>query len=590
MAADDGVAICKDIIVQKKSSPRNSTCLWLAGVFLASFLLQFFLMDLRLNPYDEGLVLVDAMRTLNGDVIHRDYYSPYGPATYYILAGLFKLDDHWFILGRIYGLTVMSGIVTAFFGLLIKRTTLTTAFTFTGLCLALLLGTPFYLYPLFPSVLLSLIGSTLLLRWFQKERSQAILLAGCMTGAIALFRYDAGFFVAVAHSVALASHILLSSGSAGQRYRKIAQAGMLYGGGVAIVFLPFAATYLRFAPISAFYNDIIDYPLRYYAAMRGLPFPNPIDSINNPEIFVIYLPILAFFISISEIFKIYSRKKIGLLNNYKRIHFALILIFTPLAAILYYKGVVRVSPMHMIMSFIPSLLLFSIFFTRAWGKDTTSGHIGAVLILALAFWATVPPALERVISDLEQGKTPLNILLAHEVLSERRSKDRNCPNSPRMALSYQDYDYDMAGKYIRRFTEQNEKIFVGLDRHDKIFVNSVYLYFSSERNPGTHWHQFDPGIQTRSDIQSNIVNDIRKNRVRWVIRDGNFENVHEPNKSSQSSGVHILDHYLAGRYHRVARFGALEIWLINEATAPHISNGDSCFGLPANSSPVATPI
>ena len=591
MVADSRATVREEITVERERWPRERICLWLAGVFMSSFLLLFLLMDLRLNPFDEGLVLVNAMRTLNGDVVHRDYYSPYGPAAYYILAGLFKLDEHWFILGRIYGVTIMAGIVTTFFGLLIKQTTIVTTLTFTGICAILLLGTPFYLYPLFPSVLLSLIGSTLLLRWFREKQSHAmLLLAGCMTGAIALFRYDAGFFVAVAHVVALVGHILLCAEPGGQRYRQIIQAGMLYGAGITIVFLPFAFAYIWVAPISAFYNDIIDYPLHYYASMRGLPFPSLSESLDHPEILIIYLPVLAVVISTIGITTIGRSATLrGLSSNDSR-HLLLLLVFTPLAAILYYKGVVRVSAMHMLMSFIPSLLLFSLFFDRAWGKGTARGRLAAVLVLALTFWAAIPPALVRVISDLAQAQTPLNALLAHKGFSSRGpTDDKNCPLAPNMALASQDPDYSIVSAYIRRFSQPGEKIFVGLNRHDKIFINSVYLYFSTGRQPGIHWHQFDPGIQTRSDIQSKIISDLEKNAVHWVVRDGNFENVQEPNESSRSSGVHILDHYLSGHYRRVARSGALEIWLINGTAAPRIPDGESCFGLSADSSPAVTP-
>src|SRR3954454_358313 len=88
------------------------------GVFVLSFLILFMLMNRQLNLFDEGLVLVNALRTLHGDVIHRDFYSPYGPAAYYILALLFSVDAHWFIIGRIYAVVILAGIIAATFGLL----------------------------------------------------------------------------------------------------------------------------------------------------------------------------------------------------------------------------------------------------------------------------------------------------------------------------------------------------------------------------------------------------------------------------------------------------------------------------------------
>ena len=32
-----------------------------------------------LNVYEEGIIFTDAMRVLDGPVVHRDFYSPYGP-------------------------------------------------------------------------------------------------------------------------------------------------------------------------------------------------------------------------------------------------------------------------------------------------------------------------------------------------------------------------------------------------------------------------------------------------------------------------------------------------------------------------------
>ena len=60
-------------------------------VFGLSFLLLFVGMYRRAGVYDEGLALTAAMRVAAGQIPHRDFYANYGPAEFYILAGLFKV-------------------------------------------------------------------------------------------------------------------------------------------------------------------------------------------------------------------------------------------------------------------------------------------------------------------------------------------------------------------------------------------------------------------------------------------------------------------------------------------------------------------
>ena len=57
--------------------------------FCVSFSLLFASMNRDVSRYDEGLVLFGAVRVLHGDVPYRDFYANYGPAQFYVLAGLF---------------------------------------------------------------------------------------------------------------------------------------------------------------------------------------------------------------------------------------------------------------------------------------------------------------------------------------------------------------------------------------------------------------------------------------------------------------------------------------------------------------------
>ena len=65
----------------------------------------------NLAIYDEGLILAGAMRLLHGDVVHRDFYSPYGPGQFAVVAMLFRMFGESFLVERLYDAAVKAAIV-----------------------------------------------------------------------------------------------------------------------------------------------------------------------------------------------------------------------------------------------------------------------------------------------------------------------------------------------------------------------------------------------------------------------------------------------------------------------------------------------
>jgi len=114
-------------------------------------------------------------------------------------------------------------------------------------------------------------------------------------------------------------------------------------------------------------------------------------------------------------------------------------------------------------------------------------------------------------------------------------------------------------RYIQEHTAENEAIFVGLSRHDKIYVNNVLFYFASKRPPVTKWQQFDPGVQTTREIQSEMVGELQTRQPRYVVLSSEWDDVEVPSESARSSGVTVLDEYIRTNYHAVATFGPLTI-------------------------------
>jgi L-lactate utilization protein LutB len=84
-------------------------------------------------------------------------------------------------------------------------------------------------------------------------------------------------------------------------------------------------------------------------------------------------------------------------------------------------------------------------------------------------------------------------------------------------------------------------------------------YFVSKRSSVTKWHQFDPGVQTTREIQSEIVTELQANRARYVVLTSEWDDWMEPNESARSSGVRLLDQYIRANYRIVASFGTTSI-------------------------------
>src|ERR1035438_2911972 len=80
------------------------------AIFLASVVWLTLCMDRNVNVYDEGAILYDAARVLDGDLPHRDFYVPYGPGQSNVLAALYKIFGASVLIERVWD-TVVRGLI-----------------------------------------------------------------------------------------------------------------------------------------------------------------------------------------------------------------------------------------------------------------------------------------------------------------------------------------------------------------------------------------------------------------------------------------------------------------------------------------------
>lgn len=544
-------------------------------VFAGCALALFATMNRGINIFDEGIIYGGAMRLLAGQMVHRDFYSVYGPGSYALLAGVFKVFGPGFPIGRIAGIIVAASAVSLIHAILAERVRPAIALGTAGLAALWMMTEPSYLAPIYPCMALALLAAWIMLKPRATGRPALLLGAGALCGVIALFRYDTGFFVLVGLAASTTA-VLVRAAPGGAGLRGAAKAVVLLGIGAGAVFLPFAAAYLLQAPLAAFRHDIIDYTLQYYGRMRGLPFPGPRELAANPHALGIYLPLIIVASSAPGI--VAEWRRIGPGDNAPRIPASLLL--AVLALLLFTKGMVRVSTLHMMMSLVPATALAGLTLER-WtargGTWRTAARVAAAVMVLAAGTGLRGPV--HFFKEFPAGASWVWLAERAGLIADTPDFVETCLPWEGMKGALLDEKYARTAWYIARHSAPEDRVLVGLARTDRVLINAMVLNYAANRLPGTHWSQFDPGLQNRLDIQQDMIRELAANDVRWVVRDASFEDLREPNDSALSSGVTLLDDAIAANYRLVGQSGPVSVWLRKDVPAPDAARDPAACGL-----------
>jgi hypothetical protein len=111
-------------------------------------------------------------------------------------------------------------------------------------------------------------------------------------------------------------------------------------------------------------------------------------------------------------------------------------------------------------------------------------------------------------------------------------------------------------RFVQRRTRPGEPIYVATRRSDLVTAGAPLLYVLADRPNPTRYDIAAPGVVTTGPTQREIVEDLERSRVRVVVRwIDPVSAAREPNKAGESSGLTLLDDYLATAYRRVKRLG-----------------------------------
>ena len=536
-------------------------------VFLVSFLVLFLGMTRRPSVFDEGIVLTAAMRVAAGQIPHRDFYALYGPAQFYILAGLFKLFGKFLLVERLFDVFSKALVATTVYTIASAYCSKSIAgYTYVVALLWLFGLDQWPASPMVAVTLLNLIGSVLILPVFAGRASaRRLSAAGAVAGVASLFRYDTGIALLVVHACAISIAVYLRGSGISNRLRTFASTFWPYLLGFACVPLPPLLYYLSVAPIGPLLHDMVLYPAKYYYRGRNLPFPG--IGLHTVEDLGIYLPIMIVAIALYVVVAGYlgatgkdARNSAGMVEKQGWEGFLITLGL--LTAAMYVKGYVRVSLFQMSLAIIPSLLLIAVLFQHRWSIYRPA-HILIVCLMGTSFLPAASLAFH------ETKDFYLNHLSVTEyifsavrgVLPQAQASWCKSGNPLTRGLCFlPEMDRARTIEFIQSHTRPDQQLYVGLTRHDKIFAADNITYFATQRLPATRWSELDPDLESRYDVQTQMVDEFERNVPPYIVLDSEFAQENEPNDSSRSSGVTLLDDYIRDKYQQVASFGLMSVW------------------------------
>jgi hypothetical protein len=541
-----------------------------ALVFLTSFIILFLGMDRGFDYYDEGGILVGAMSVAAGQVPHRDFYANYGPGQFYTLAWLFDLFGRSVFVERIYDLIIRASILTVVYGIakfycrgwIVACTTIACGFWLFSS------GLPSLSYPIVPILLISLLSSILLLQVFEHDVAWPRMAAvGVLAALVALFRYDVGAALVLVQTGWIGIAVLWRPTRPTHHWRATV---LPYWLGIAGLFMPAALIYLAVAPLHPFIHDIILFPTQYYVRARRFPFPSL--HWRSLENIALYLPLP---VGALSFYSLLASRAQGGNSSVDAVEFkknqsqqGLLILFGLLTVLFYFKGLVRISVVQMLLALVPMLITLAVLYeysSRRGGRL----HRMVQAMMALSIFAATWSALKEVRLLYLDHRAVVQEVLSPPGPASIRSETYWCgvPNPLHTGLCFLiSADHAKLIRYILLHTGPNERIFIGLARHDRIVSNDLITYFATSRLPATHWSHFDPDLQTRADVQGEIIGELDSQRVRYIVLESQFDSTIEPsNDSSRSSGVTLLDDYIRRNYHQVETFGPLSVWLRNGA-------------------------
>jgi hypothetical protein len=508
------------------------------------FLSGYRYFDLATYHYDEGIVAYGAVRILDGGVPYRDFWTLYAPGEFFTLAAIFKIFGISLKAAVLFAVTVLSFTVCSIYLLINKlcsRIFAVLAFLFALFWLKsyMVFNRPGQL-----AILFFVLCSLSLIKFLNSGRNIWLVATGVLAGMVGLFRQDFGLYILISASLVILLKQLNSTKKKDGKLRLslVFKSILFLLAGSSIIILPLFIYLIGNSAFREFINDVVVFPVTIYPRVRDLPFPElKADSL------IFYLPASVFLLAFLRLLFYNWKTEIKDIGPWVMLFF----LFSGMGFLNYTNT--RACMSHLLPTMIPAIVLFIWLsynlLKKFFGREVFfyEGLAWAVVCFTLFFYLT-KPSLDAL------AKKPIS-------MSDKEVKEALL-NIDRGYGFYDNSEHAQsqvrAIKYIQDKTEKKEKIFVGNLRHDKVVNSDVIFYFFSARDSATKYYELHPGLTNTQKIQKEIINDLSRKGVRYIVLWSGSESakcIIEPNESSKSSGVRELDTFIKENYKIEKIFG-----------------------------------
>ena len=510
-------------------------------LFFISVICLLSVITKTVSGFDEGLILAGADRIQKGQIPFNDFWLIYPPGQYYILALLFDVFGSSLLVERIYDLLIKAMLSVSIF-YLIRKMTSNFKVALTGWIISLIwiAGTSYVIYPIYPSILLIYIGVYYFLCYIEKNDLSSLVYSAVFITCSALFRHDLAAYAAISILVCL----LLTFAS---QKKFIWSIIVCYVTSYLIIGIPIIVFILVKINLYEMVDQLIFIPIRIMSKFRYIPYP---------ELSIVYFSFYAFpaiviVAFISSMICIFKYKERTLLN------YGILLI--SLIGFGFFNQVrVRSELAHLVPIALNGIILISILGYIIHRKFISNKKwIFLTIYFLIVFAILLVPMVKLFKSNHSEFIT-----------STKRS---SIPKAEYFIL--QD-DLEKTVRYVRKFTDQSDFIYVGVKNHDQFIINHPIIYYLADRNYSTKFHQFDPGVSNTIDAQKHIVQELETTSPNIVVLTSGYW--FEPNDTKFDMKIDIIDTYIKKNYKLHKIFGCYEVW--NKRSVANYDNEEVSVG------------
>jgi hypothetical protein len=478
-----------------------------------------------IQPNDEGLMLQAAARIADGEVPYRDFWWFYPPGQPALLGGLWAAFGPSLLTWKVVRALACGAVALLAWRLARRGGAPPWAALAAWGAATFALAYPSGPHP-FPVTLALCLGALLSL-----ERPA---LAGTLTGVAAFWRLEFAAYLGL--GVLLAYAVRGGSGRWALRYAGAA------AGVAALLFLPVVVL----AGPGDTFELLVRYPVLDFADYQTLPFPLSYDGPLNTGSLGGFLSdsaesLLLFYLPLALVLGLAGALVAGALR------------FTRAAWWQVAVAVFALGMLHYLLAradaFHTGPLAVMLAVLAAWAAPALAAPrrlpaaAAATVALAGLGYALVEGA-DRLWLLARAGGTSLELPVADGV---------RVPEGEARAL-------EATVRAVQSRVPPGEPIYVVPRRSDLVTAGNPLLYVLADRPNPTRYDIQAPGVVTSAPVQREIVADLERSRPRVVVRDTSpVTAADEPSAAGRSTGVTLLDDYVARAYEPAERHGGLEL-------------------------------